>query len=318
MFRNVNGSTIDLLSKLSWIESTMMKNVPKQDFTIKRCVTDTIFVGNNPDNRSVITTTENFAADRQHVIPLKPNRSESKVYEDDDDDDDERNKDSDNCPTTVSQNAKIQLMRKVSMPRVDDMMTMATLIKYTRRLLFVLDELRQEMSAKHDRCCDAVTDLIHKIRLFYNDLKRTNAWDQQVDEFLEMYDCYRREYSCLRDQIECNGNGTEVGEFSRTLLPNVVEDSDELFVKSVMPSDGKQRSRTTRGIWSRSTGQQQEEITGNTVHECPGVFDVTKCKKHTTYDRNYDVYNLSSNFVHWIKYCLCLCFPVSDANVSCD
>lgn len=197
-------------------------------------------------------------------------------------------------PTAASKAAKFQVVQKVSTPRIDDIVTVTKITKYTKRLLLMLDELRVETSADQ-KCRDAIIELIHVVQGFVKELEQqTDVSKPPTDKLLEMYDGYRKAYYCLRDQI-----GKDVTAAAGTT--------------SEPPLDS-----TKYDGWSTPVDHCSSDESGSPwikVHECPGVLDVTKdaaCDNDMTSKGFCDVSYLSSNIADWmstIKQYLCFCFP---------
>lgn len=113
---------------------------------------------------------------------------------------------------------KFKVMREVSLPcNGDIVVTLPKIIKNTKRLLFSLDEILNELplTSQHRNMVDK---LINKVKWFLQDLCQSSGSQDQLNVLLDTYDYYRSSYYCLRDHLngsqQCNcGKYYQVGKY---------------------------------------------------------------------------------------------------------
>lgn len=86
---------------------------------------------------------------------------------------------------------------------VDEVIPLAKLIKYTKRLIFTFGEIKDEISSD-SKYQGVLNDHIKNVKQFLKNLEKSNGSCEQMSFMLKKYDYYRKTYYCIRDRIDAN------------------------------------------------------------------------------------------------------------------
>lgn len=86
---------------------------------------------------------------------------------------------------------------------VDEVIPLAKLIKYTKRLIYTFNEIKDEISSD-SKYQSVLKDHINNVKRFLKNLEKSDGSCEQMSFMLKKYDYYRKTYYCLRDRIDAN------------------------------------------------------------------------------------------------------------------
>lgn len=213
-------------------------------------------------------------------------------------------------PATPNKETKFQMIRNADSPCADDTVSLAKLIKYTKRLKFTLYELKDEVagSVKYK---NSVDDLISKVEWFLKDLDQSDGSCEQTFILLEKYDIYRSAYYCIRKKIDTI-KITDRKDTSYYTKETGDEDNEQEaneengYKEDDMMGNGENKSLKSGN--NKYKGSEEECMAKCRLYECPGVTDVRKGSNN----KKYQYWENSSKYLSWCgtlkKYC-CICFP---------
>lgn len=96
---------------------------------------------------------------------------------------------------------KYQVTRSVSLPCTENTVALHMIVKYTKRLIFVLQELVADGTPTTCGQGRAVAKLLKKVRRFLEDLDQSTDVSDRLTALLNEYNGYRTEYYYLRNRI---------------------------------------------------------------------------------------------------------------------
>lgn len=159
-------------------------------------------------------------------------------------------------PTTKgAEDNRFQTIQAVSSLCTDDIAPLAKIRKFTKRLMFALDELRSEIPVTH-KYYGTVGDLIEELQWFLKDLNDSNGTYDQKIILLEKYNCYRTAYYGLRSRI--NGSGRQSSPTSR----NSDRENETIVCKQLPPVYDESRSKENNKTTSKD-GEEDHDIDKN-------------------------------------------------------
>lgn len=209
---------------------------------------------------------------------------------------------------------KFQMIRNADSPCTDDLVSLAKLIKFTKRLRFTLYELREEVSG-HREYQKNVNDLIGKVEWFLKDLDQSNGSCEQTFILLEKYDVYRSAYYCLRNKVDTiqltggrDGNTSSKYYNRETGDEDNEREEDDVNDYKADNMMGNGENRSMRNRKNKYRGNGEDYATNCRLYECPGLIDVRKGSDDRRYRYGEDSPKYLSLCDTLKKYC-CMCFP---------
>lgn len=190
------------------------------------------------------------------------------------------------------------------------------IVKYTNRLMFSLNELNAESVRVRVTCEQrgAVDELINQVKWFLKDLEQSRESCDQLTVLLNTYDTYRTEYYKLRDRINGGGADRKVRRYrgcpSKGTASPCARDR----------ASGEDSCATAEAVDSYvvvTLGRDddpdcKEPAAGKELDERPGLLDVTKVKPADCAAAAKCPSKAAERSPNWSSYlyeCYCFCFP---------
>lgn len=197
------------------------------------------------------------------------------------------------CPQLMAmpsdEKIKCKIIRRVTSTCPDsDAATLSKLLKYTRRLMFALDELRADTSSTSRKHRDAIVDLVYRVQWLLRDLDMSGETCDRLTIMLEMYNGYRKAYFRLRNQVDGCSKRSQVYVCCDRLTKTTVPSRRSLHPPPPSPTPiDLDQSDCDCGphAW---IGRTNNEKMGRELYPCPGVTDMTKALMNVCPDQ-YDV-----------------------------
>lgn len=197
-------------------------------------------------------------------------------------------------PINSVKDTRFHVIREVSSPYTKDIISISKIKKYTKRLLFMLEELRVELPPNHEHC-DRVIGLINNVQWFLKDLDQCSGNSDQMSILLEKYDNYRKEFYKLRENINNSKVCKSFVNKKNAVVKSSINCDDEVeIIKSCSCNN-----------------LTDDNCNGRPVYHCPGILDITKLADDEP-KKNCKKVTFKKKFMNWLcclKNTCCFCFP---------